>query len=112
MTRYFIDGDGVYLGGFDGVQPPAGAVEVARAPADARQTWTGAAWGDVPERPYRERRKDAYARELGEDRGDVVNTMGDVLDAVIKHIYGDTAELDAMVTKIAAIKAAHPKPGA
>ncbi|TJW57453.1 MAG: hypothetical protein E5X59_01230 [Mesorhizobium sp.] len=48
MTKYFVDGDGVYIGGFDGAKPPNGAIEVPDAPQDASQTWDGHAWGAVP----------------------------------------------------------------
>jgi hypothetical protein len=68
MTRFYIDGEGRYLGAFDGTyvpgepdeegnptdpvyvfpELPEGAVEVPSAPADARQIWSNGAWGDVP----------------------------------------------------------------
>lgn len=51
VTRYFVDGAGKYVGGFDGAAPPAGSVEVPFAPADARQVWDGAAWSAAPVDP-------------------------------------------------------------
>lgn len=48
MTQYFVDGNGAYLGGYDGADPPDGAIEVPEAPADASQTWDGHAWSDAP----------------------------------------------------------------
>lgn len=48
MTKYFIDPVGSYLGGFDGAEPPKGAIEVPSAPEDARQKWAGGKWGPVP----------------------------------------------------------------
>ncbi|WP_156941371.1 hypothetical protein [Mesorhizobium sp. LNJC405B00] len=47
MTQYFVDGTGAYLGGFDGAEPPEGALEVPSAPDDARQVWDGSQWGPV-----------------------------------------------------------------
>lgn len=47
-TKYYVDANGAYLGGFDGAEPPDGAVEVATAPQDARQIWTDGAWGAIP----------------------------------------------------------------
>lgn len=44
MTKYFANASGLYLGAFDGAEPPAGSIEVPAAPSDARQTWTGGAW--------------------------------------------------------------------
>lgn len=48
MTKYFVDKDGTYLGGFEGAEPPAGAIEVQEAPEDARQIWDGLAWSAAP----------------------------------------------------------------
>lgn len=43
--RHFVDASGAYLGGFgDGAPPPAGASEVAAAPAHAAQVWIGGTW--------------------------------------------------------------------
>jgi hypothetical protein len=44
MTKFYVDASGGYIGGFDGAQPPAGAIEVPHAPADARDMWNGAQW--------------------------------------------------------------------
>jgi hypothetical protein len=44
MTKYYIDINNNYLGGFDGVAPPTGATEVSSAPDDARQKWNGSSW--------------------------------------------------------------------
>lgn len=48
-TRYFVDAQGNYLGGFDGSEPPAGSVEVLSPPADGRQKWNGSQWLASPE---------------------------------------------------------------
>lgn len=47
-AQYFVDAKGKYIGGFDGVEPPEGAIEVPTAPEDARQTWSSGAWGAPP----------------------------------------------------------------
>lgn len=49
MTRYFVDADGVYLGGFEvpeGHEPnwPADAIEVQAPPPDGRMRWVGGTW--------------------------------------------------------------------
>ena len=44
MAKYFVDGNGIYIGGFEGAEPPGGATEVPEAPEDARQVWDGKAW--------------------------------------------------------------------
>lgn len=46
MTKYYVDGNGVYQGAWDGSEPK-GLIEVPEAPADARQTWNGA-WSAIP----------------------------------------------------------------
>ncbi|ESX49448.1 hypothetical protein NLY43_25680 [Mesorhizobium sp. C416B] len=50
MTKFFVDADGVYLGGFDGadVKLPENGTEMPEAPEDARQVWGGKAWSAVP----------------------------------------------------------------
>lgn len=55
VTKFYVDQDGNYLGGFDGAAPPAGAVEVPDPPEHGQdQRWNGAAWEDLPDRPGRE----------------------------------------------------------
>lgn len=58
---------------------------------------------------YREARKAAYVAELGLEP-DLINTLGDAIDALIKAHYGAPADLDSMKLKIDAIKARFPKP--
>ncbi|MEX5744640.1 hypothetical protein [Massilia sp. X63] len=48
MTQYFVDEQGRYLGGFDGAEPPEGAIEVPHPPADARMVWDGEQFGAAP----------------------------------------------------------------
>lgn len=43
-TRYFVDKNGVYLGGFSGSEPPKGSIEVESAPDDASHVWNGTDW--------------------------------------------------------------------
>jgi hypothetical protein len=44
MTKYFIDSDGNYIGGFEGADPPEGSIEVPNAPDHALDKWNGSAW--------------------------------------------------------------------
>lgn len=44
MTKYYVDAQGVYLGGFDGSVPNGGAIEVPTPPDDGRQKWLNGAW--------------------------------------------------------------------
>lgn len=48
MTKYYVDDTGRYIGAFCGVEPPAGAIDVDRAPEDARQAWQFPGWSPVP----------------------------------------------------------------
>lgn len=41
--KYYIDSQGIYLGGWD-ANPPTGAIEVPEPPQDARQVWDGTKW--------------------------------------------------------------------
>jgi hypothetical protein len=65
---------------------------------------------------YREDRKQAYINDLGVE-ADLTNTLGDVLDILIKKIRAmdaanpsPHAEFDAMVAAIDRIKTENPKP--
>lgn len=60
MTKYYRWADNTYVGGFDGVPPPPGAIEVPIAPSDARQVWTGANWGPLPPPPLFGKVTDAW----------------------------------------------------
>jgi hypothetical protein len=39
MIKYYVDGSGNYLGGFEGTSPPGGSTEVPSAPQHASQIW-------------------------------------------------------------------------
>lgn len=47
-TRYYVDQQGRYLGGFNGAEPPQGSIEVPDAPSDAKQIWNGTVWSAAP----------------------------------------------------------------
>ena len=66
------------------------------------------AQGELRQAPYRALRKNAMRTELGEDHT-LIDTIGDVLDAVVKALYGDFSELDEIAAKIAEIKQRYPK---
>lgn len=62
----------------------------------------------------REKLKNAYIMELGETPGDVIETIGDVLDDVIREVRAlaaapATPEFKALIDKVDAIKARFPK---
>jgi hypothetical protein len=50
QTLFYVDANGVYLGGYAGAEPPNGAIEVSSPPEDARQIWDGGSgeWLPVP----------------------------------------------------------------
>lgn len=47
-TKYYVDGDGVYLGGFSGSEPPAGAIEIPAPPDHGHQIWLFPGWSAIP----------------------------------------------------------------
>jgi hypothetical protein len=112
MTKFWYDKNGDLLQAtsddVDSVDGAEGFTQVA--PESGLQKWNGTGWDALPEPDYREKRKAAYISQLSGGTPTFEEATGDVLDAIIKHIYGDTIELDALATKIAAIKAANPKP--
>ncbi len=44
VTKFFVDPEGNYLGGFAGAKPPAGGIEVASPPEHGRDIWDGNTW--------------------------------------------------------------------
>jgi len=44
MTKFYVDSDGKYLGGYDGATPPAGAIEVSTPPANGRDRYINGHW--------------------------------------------------------------------
>jgi hypothetical protein len=48
MTKFYVDALGAYLGGFDGAEPPEGAIEVGFPPAHGSDRWNGTAWASIP----------------------------------------------------------------
>lgn len=69
-TKYFVDENGLYLGGYAGVDAPENAVEVPRAPSDARQKWDGQKWLDIPVdgRLLRDQQLEALVHDFGDGR--------------------------------------------
>lgn len=49
-TKYYVSANGIYIGGYAGVEPPDAAIEVPTAPDDARQVWDfdTSSWGEIP----------------------------------------------------------------
>ena len=44
MTRFFIDSQGNYLGGFDGALPPVGAIEIESPPVHGLDKFINGEW--------------------------------------------------------------------
>lgn len=55
-TKYYVDNNGNYLGGFGGSEPPKGSKEVPNAPAHGLDKWVNGAWvAHVPEESKQEK---------------------------------------------------------
>lgn len=97
--------------------PPPGTEVVKDAVAGVGWSRVGEAFVPPPEGPlasYRELRKAAYVMELGAAPGDFVETIGDVLDDLIREVRAlaagpATPEFAALAGKIDDIKARFPK---
>jgi hypothetical protein len=74
VTRFYVDAAGVYLGGFDGAEPPENAIEVSTPPDDARQVWDGSAWGAIPADPPPKPTPLAWLERLPEAKQDAIAT--------------------------------------
>lgn len=83
MTKFYVDSNGRYLGGYDGANPPKGAKEVFSPPDDARQLWdfTTDAWKKL-QKPYDERRRELF--EEKEKEGELPGSVHDNIDEMWK----------------------------
>lgn len=95
-TKFFRDNDGNYIGGYDGAEPPVGAIEVSVAPDDARYKWDGAAWAVPP----------AIQEEVDKEKIDVAAlkqgaTNQAKLDALWELALGNSKEFDRVKAIIA-----------
>lgn len=96
MTRYFVDPEGNYLGGYDGPDDGLpdrlkGMEEVPTAPDHARQPWRNGAWGAIPE-----------AAEAEPSDTDVL------LEALKEKVAPTTGELDAAKDRLRQQRGAKP----
>lgn len=64
--KYYVDGNGVYLGGWD-ASPPDGAIEVPTAPESAAQVWDFDAVAFMPLDPWVAIRAERDARLAATD---------------------------------------------
>ena len=83
MTKFYIDTNGRYLGGFE-IGAPAGAIEVPSAPDHALKIWNGSAWVDTAAYTTAINREklvatDAGASRLGEDALTALHTAGTIV---------------------------------
>lgn len=44
MTKFYVDAEGNYLGGFQNSEPPVGSIEVPSPPEYGLDTWNGNSW--------------------------------------------------------------------
>lgn len=106
MTKYYVDQDNNYLGGFDGAVPPEDSIEVP-VPNHGFDTWDGTQWQPYIE-PAKDTRQRAYISELSSE-GTFDRTIGDCIDALIKAVaLGDKTDLNKLLLKIQDIKARYP----
>jgi len=49
ITKYYVDVNGLYLGGFEGCEPDVECVEVHTAPSHGLDTWDGLQWNANPQ---------------------------------------------------------------
>lgn len=53
MTKFYVDDQGRYIGGFDGAEPTEGAIEIQAPPRNASEVWYGGQWQAVVVAPDR-----------------------------------------------------------
>lgn len=118
MYRTYFDKEtGAYLGSYSGPNegnPFAGHPSVEGQRDGFTRLVDGEPVREVPEPSYREKRKVAYIAELGATPGDFVETVGDVIDDLIREVRAlaaapATPEFKALIDKVDAIKTRFPK---
>lgn len=97
MMKYYRWPDGRFIGGFDGVEPPEGAIEVEILPDDGTQIWDGEkwVWPILPVDGYQvDRERDRrisegfvfegvrYQTESQSDRENILGALGTALAAI------------------------------
>ena len=92
MTKYYRDLVGNYIGGFDGAEPPVGAVECT-TPTHGLDKWVDGAWV-------------AHVQSYQQLRASAYPLATNYLDAIVK---GDTAQAQAYIDECLAVKAKYPK---
>lgn len=119
-----VDSSGKITGRYNSKQPGLNCIEVERSDLESVQfpKWdkvkkqiandanaqavfdSGEAYG------YARARGQAYVKAYSKDpKPNQMDAIGHVLDAILSHLAGDSSALDAIQTKRAEIKAAHPK---
>lgn len=84
-TKFYVNADGKYLGGFAGILPPVGSFEVPTAPTDAMMTWSGKEW-IVP--------ADKKNAMIDKDRYDAYSEQGATFDKLIVALWKRVVEND------------------
>lgn len=115
---FFDKGTGAYLGSYNGPDesnPYLGHPYIDGQVDAFHKLVDGQPVREVPEPSYREKRKQAYIMELGSTPGDFAETVGDVIDDLIREVRAltaqpDTQEFADLVSKVDAIKERFPKP--
>ncbi len=104
-VRHFVDGEPQPLVWPDGDRYIAAIVSLIAAKSERETTPETI----EPAPTYRQKRMAAYIAELSPE-GTFQTSVFDLLDAIIKAIYGDTLELDQLKTITDSVKQKHPKP--
>jgi len=93
MTKYYVDANGNYLGGFDGAKPPKRAIEVTTPPDHGEQKWDGMKWLPCVQ-TFEQRNADTLSQITALD-----------MKRIRPLAEGDTAYLATLNTQIAALRA-------
>lgn len=104
--KYFVDADGRYIGGFDGVEPPAGSVEVAAPPAHGSQVWDGESWSEHKPVPQVVSRFQARASLHHAGLLEAAESAVSGADALTRLAWTDAQEFRRDSASVAAIAAA------
>lgn len=100
MQKFYVDNNGVFLGGFDGLIPEGG-IEAETPPTDGRQIYQNGAWQPLnATQTYAENRACEYP-VIGEQLDMLWHAMDD----------GTATKIEPFYSSIMAVKDKYPKGG-
>lgn len=95
VTKYYVNANGDYIGGFEGVEPPVGSFEVDAPPPHGKDRWDGTKWVEHVKSDKEKVSDELRKRNI---------TFEARIEAIEKKLLGDSSDFDSIQAIIAASK--------